>query len=136
VQRQIRAARTLRHQPVFRVQIMSGRYQNENEKGTFTCPTRDMTGMALICRIRWLGVRTRFRSTALQYARREKMPAKDPIVAVALMTAKDLRTFGGSLQRVYTVAEFDGFDDLLDAIDAADTATLTEAGRTPAGSRH
>jgi hypothetical protein len=64
------------------------------------------------------------------------MPAKDPIVAVALMTAKDLRTFGGSLQRVYTVAEFGGFDDLLDAIDQADHATLTEASRTPAGSRH
>jgi hypothetical protein len=65
------------------------------------------------------------------------MAAKDPIVAVALLTNTDMRAFGGALRRVYTVAEIGGFENLLDAIDDAERANPHgTAPRALPGDRH
>ena len=39
------------------------------------------------------------------------------IVAIALLTREDLRTFGGSLQRAYPIEDVPHFDELIRQID-------------------
>jgi len=43
--------------------------------------------------------------------------SRDRIVAVGLLTARDLELLGNGFRRMYAVEEGDGFDDLLRALD-------------------
>ena len=49
------------------------------------------------------------------------MPDRQNIVAVGLLTAPEFELWGSKLQNVYEVSGISGFDDLLAAIDRADT---------------
>jgi hypothetical protein len=49
------------------------------------------------------------------------MSEGEKIVAVGLMTEADLKSWGHKLQRVYKAETTLGFDDLLRAIDEAET---------------
>lgn len=53
----------------------------------------------------------------------------DHIVAVALLTERDLTVFGQGLRRVYPLEKITDFDDLLGAIDEADRVARAEAER-------
>jgi hypothetical protein len=44
----------------------------------------------------------------------------DQIVAVALLTAENLRTFGSCLKKVYPIDQAPAFEDLIRALDEAD----------------
>ena len=52
-----------------------------------------------------------------------------PIVAVALLTADDLKTLGSSFDRAWPVDEVPSFEGLLEAVDEADRATNRKADR-------
>ncbi|MCC2976626.1 hypothetical protein LK533_08050 [Sphingomonas sp. PL-96] len=52
------------------------------------------------------------------------------IVAVALLTRRDLEAFGGCLERVFSVEENDEFDALLDRLDRVPAVPVVERGET------
>lgn len=54
--------------------------------------------------------------------------ADDPVVAVGLMTARDLEVLGSGFRRYFTVSDEEQFQELLDAIDRADAAARERAG--------
>lgn len=47
---------------------------------------------------------------------------EDPIVAIGLLTQNDLNLLGSGFRRAFRVDDAPMFDDLLEAIDAADVA--------------
>jgi hypothetical protein len=57
------------------------------------------------------------------------MPETDPIIAVGLLTGRDLKLLGEGFRRAYLVAPETDFSDLLAAIDAADEARATTETR-------
>lgn len=59
----------------------------------------------------------------------ERMTGRDRIVAVSLLTERELAVVGQTLQRVYHLGEDQTFDDLIDAIDAADRKASGDAGK-------
>lgn len=50
------------------------------------------------------------------------MPEGEPVVAVALLTQRDIERYGANLSRCYRIEETPDFDALLHLIDRADTA--------------
>ena len=49
-------------------------------------------------------------------------------MAIALLTREDLRAFGSTLKRVYTVTDTPGFSDLLEALDEAEASNAKRKG--------
>ncbi len=58
------------------------------------------------------------------------MPEGEPVVAVALLTQRDIDRYGASLSRCYRIDETGDFDALLQLIDKADAA-LQSRSREP-----
>ena len=54
---------------------------------------------------------------------------KDRIIAVGLLTERDVTLLGPTFDRLWPVEDAPGFDDLLEAIDDADRALFKEKGR-------
>ncbi len=52
------------------------------------------------------------------------------MVAVALLTERDIERYGNSLSRCYRIDDSSEFDGLLRLIDKADAAHLAHAGET------
>jgi hypothetical protein len=52
--------------------------------------------------------------------------ARDRIVAVGLLTAKDLELLGNGFRRLYAVQEGDKFDELLERLDRLDAVPVKE----------
>lgn len=52
--------------------------------------------------------------------------ARDRIVAVGLLTAKDLELLGNGFRRLYAVEEGDKFDELLEQLDRLDAVPVKE----------
>jgi hypothetical protein len=48
------------------------------------------------------------------------MPEGEPVVAVALLTERDIERYGNNLSRCYRIDDCSEFDDLLRRIDKAD----------------
>ncbi|MCC2977054.1 hypothetical protein LK533_10260 [Sphingomonas sp. PL-96] len=57
------------------------------------------------------------------------------IVAVALLTRRDLEAFGSCLERVFPVGENDAFEALVDRLEAVPAVSLPDAGRRTLPSR-
>jgi hypothetical protein len=55
--------------------------------------------------------------------------AQEHIVAVGLLTNRDLERLGSGFKRCFPVSDDQKFEDLLRAIDAADAATALRASR-------
>jgi hypothetical protein len=60
------------------------------------------------------------------------MPDEDQVIAVGLLTSRDLEALGASFNRYYPVDETPCFGELLRAIDEADR-TLRNRRSTPPG---
>ncbi len=50
------------------------------------------------------------------------MPEGEPVVAVALLTERDIERYGNNLSRCYRIDDSSEFDGLLRMIDEADVA--------------
>lgn len=50
------------------------------------------------------------------------MPEGEPVVAVALLTERDIERYGNALSRCYRIDDCSEFDSLLRMIDKADAA--------------
>lgn len=55
--------------------------------------------------------------------------AQEHIVAVGLLTGRDLERLGSGFKRCFPVSDDSKFEDLLRAIDEADAAAALRAGR-------
>jgi len=55
--------------------------------------------------------------------------SRDRIVAVGLLTAKDLELLGNGFRRLYAVEEGDVFDELLEQLDRLDAVPVAEDGK-------
>jgi hypothetical protein len=54
------------------------------------------------------------------------MEPSDRIVAVGLLSQRDLETLGAGFKRSYPIDDIPRFDDLLQAIDAVDVSSFGE----------
>jgi len=63
------------------------------------------------------------------------MPDRERIVAVGLLTQRDLATLGHTFSRAYPVANITEFDDLLRAIDEAEARSSDPRPREGEGAK-
>ncbi|GAA0736081.1 hypothetical protein GCM10009075_11890 [Sphingomonas trueperi] len=55
------------------------------------------------------------------------MPEGEPVVAIALLTERDIERYGNNLSRCYRIETSAEFDNLLHMIDKADAALIARS---------